>query len=98
MAKPVKRTPIPSNEVHWLEGNDVPRVGLRVVGNGETLYFQSGVRWFFSEMSAVEGSIILSNVRRWSDGSRISDGERDEIMRQVTTLYTKNYSVEPILL
>mgnify|MGYP006899597841 CR=1 FL=1 len=86
--------PVEEDDVHW-SGNDCERVGIRVIGRGDALYFQSGDRWFMCDMSAVHASICISKVKKWSNGQRVTDADRKEILGQIAALYGTAYGCEP---
>ena len=96
MAMKSDQFPVEQKNVHFSSEASLCDVGIRVLGRGDTLYYQQGHAWFTAEMSATTGHIRISTVTKWGDGGKISSEERLAITRNIEALYIKHYGDNPI--
>lgn len=59
---------------------------IKILGRGEVAFFQQGARALLLEVLAGRGVIFAPSIRRWDDGKKVTDDEREvvvEIMSRV---------------
>ena len=57
---------------------------FRVVGRGETAYYQEGDRALLLEVLVGAGVIARESIRWWDDGKRVTDDERGRVITRAT--------------
>jgi hypothetical protein len=53
---------------------------FRIVGRGETAFYQEGERALLFEVLVGAGVISRRSLRAWDDGKRVTEQERDRIV------------------
>ena len=56
---------------------------LKILARGEQAFYQQGDRATIFELIAGQGLIFRDSIKRWDDGKKISDAERDLIVERV---------------
>lgn len=58
---------------------------LQILGRGEMAFYQQNDRALLFELSAGAGVILKKSIRRWDDGSKVTDAEREVIIERVSS-------------
>jgi hypothetical protein len=53
---------------------------FRILGRGELAFVQVGERSLTFELLAGPAVIFAKSIRRWDDGTRVTEAERDDII------------------
>lgn len=61
---------------------------FQILGRGEMAFFQLGERALLFELLAGPAVIFAKTIRRWDDGSRVTDDEREDIIEIASSFLT----------
>lgn len=67
---------------------------IKILGRGEELFFQKGDDALICDISARFAMIDPLSIKRWDNGSKISDEERTLILAKIIDLYKEAYQDE----
>ena len=62
---------------------------VQILGRGETAFYQQGDRALLLEVLAGRGVVFASSIRRWDDGKKVTDEERETIVEVLTRVMQK---------
>lgn len=65
--------------------------GMLIIGRGEELFFQKGDRALLCEISARYALINIKTIKRWDDGTVITDVEKRELIPEIIKIYKLAY-------
>lgn len=57
---------------------------VKILGRGEVAFYQQGGRALLLEVLAGRGVVFAGTIRRWHDGTRVTDEEREAIVEVMT--------------
>jgi hypothetical protein len=66
----------------------------RILNRGEQLFYQQGDRAIICEISVTEGLLDMKSIKRWDDGSKITDAERESIKKCLGDFFQNTYGIE----
>jgi hypothetical protein len=66
----------------------------RILHRGEQLFFQQGGKAIICEISVTEGLLDMKSIKRWDDGSKITDAERESIKQCLSAFFQNTYGIE----
>ncbi len=72
----------PVDEFVATEGSDEYRI--RVLGRGESVFYQQNERALFVEVLAGSGTIFAASIRCWDNGKKISDRDRAKVIERLS--------------
>jgi len=64
---------------------------MKILGRGEELFFQKNGSALICDISARFSVIEPKSIRRWDNGKKISDEEREVILTKIIELYEQAY-------
>lgn len=53
---------------------------IKILGRGEVAFYQQGQRALLLEVLAGRGVIFAKSIKRWDDGKKVTDAERETIV------------------
>jgi hypothetical protein len=56
---------------------------FQILGRGEVAFFQLEERALLFELLAGAGVVFAYSIRRWDDGAKVTEAERDEVVEVV---------------
>lgn len=62
---------------------------IKILGRGEMAFFQQGARALLLEVLAGQGVIFAPSIRRWDDGKKVTDQEREVVLDTMTRVMEK---------
>ncbi|MGN7824823.1 hypothetical protein HGH92_23120 [Chitinophaga varians] len=78
------------NGVHrFVDGEN--KYGLLIIARGELLFFQENDKALICDVSARYALINPATIKKWDNGDKISDAEREEIVQKIILYYKKAY-------
>jgi hypothetical protein len=57
---------------------------IRILHRGEQLFYQQGEKALICEISTTHGRCYVDSIRKWDDGSKISDDEKTVIYKRIS--------------
>ena len=78
--------------IHRITLDDGKSYGIRVLGRGETLFFQCDNRAFLCEIDARKGYINSKSIKKWDDNKLITSDEKEQIIDILLNLYKQFYN------
>ena len=91
-----RECPVSEEQIHWMKNND-NRIGIRVLGRGDVLFYKKNDKWFTCEMSAIKSIIGIQIVKKWNDDTPLSSEDKEEAIKLISVLYKKHYGEEPVI-
>lgn len=61
---------------------------LQILGRGELAFYQQGDRALLLEVLAGRGVVFACSIRRWDDGKKVTDEEREVVVEMMTRVMT----------
>ena len=62
---------------------------VQILGRGETAFYQQGDRALLLEVLAGRGVVFADTIRRWDDGKKVTDEEREVAIDVLTRVMQK---------
>jgi hypothetical protein len=62
---------------------------IQILGRGETAFYQQGDRALLMEVLAGHGVIFAYSIRRWDDGKKVTDEEREVVIEMMSRVMRK---------
>lgn len=57
---------------------------IQILGRGEVAFYQQGNRALLLEVLAGRGVVFAYSIRRWDDGKKVTDEEREVVIEMVS--------------
>lgn len=57
---------------------------LQILGRGEVAFYQRGDRALLFELLAGHGVVFADSIRRWDDGKKVTEAEREAVVAMAT--------------
>jgi hypothetical protein len=64
-------------------------VKVQILGRGEMAFYQQGARALLLEVLAGRGVVFAPSIRRWDDGKKVTDEERETILEVLSRVMQK---------
>ncbi len=84
--------------VNRLKDNQENSYGIRVLGRGESLFFQENEKALICEIDAVNGVIYSKSIKNWEDERKMSPEERNRIIALIDKYYKEIYNPNVVIL
>ena len=62
---------------------------VQILGRGEMAFYQQGDRALLLEVLAGHGVVFAKSIRRWDDGKKVTDEERETILEVLARVMQK---------
>jgi hypothetical protein len=62
---------------------------VQILGRGEMAFYQQGDRALLLEVLAGRGVVFAPSIRRWDDGKKVTDEERETILEVLSRVMQK---------
>jgi hypothetical protein len=62
---------------------------LQILGRGEMAFYQQGDRALLLEVLAGRGVVFAYSIRRWDDGKKVTDEEREVVIEMMSRVMQK---------
>ncbi|WP_313492027.1 MULTISPECIES: hypothetical protein [Sphingobacterium] len=76
---------------HEFKEKDGTTYKIKILGRGEELFFQKNDNALICDISARFAVIDPTSIKRWDNGSKIYDEEREAILVKIIELYEQAY-------
>lgn len=68
--------------------SDAETYRFQILGRGEMAFYQQNERALLFELNAGFGVILKKSIKRWDNGQRVTDAERDVIVERAASYLT----------
>ncbi|WP_343534800.1 hypothetical protein [Pedobacter sp.] len=76
---------------HEIKEEDGTFYKIKILGRGEELFFQKNNDALICDISARFAVIDPKSIKRWDNGTKIADEERQLILTKIIALYAQAY-------
>jgi hypothetical protein len=84
--------------VNRLKDNQENSYGIRVLGRGESLFFQENEKALICEIDAVNGVIYSKSIKNWEGEKKMGPEERNRIIALIDKYYKEIYNPNVVIL